>query len=113
MAWVEKCSPRIQALIREGCAWALEPDYLSTETAQRHLDFLEVYSGQGRLNGMIGKAWGLLCFFWYWFGVVVSCCPLQVMVTNSFEVFDDVRQNILTRPGQLLCISDTKSSFLL
>ena len=106
MAWLAHCSARIQTLVREGCPCALDPRFNDEEeNPERHLDLLEVYSGQGHLNAMVAKAWFWERLFGAAFDVFPEIFPWQAFVTDSFELFDDLNQNILTRGGQLLCVS--------
>ena len=105
MAWLDKCSPRMQSLIREGCPWALESGFNEPENEQRHLDFFEMYSGAGHLNAMVGKASslrkasllvGLVLFeyhvFLLYFSLIGLCYRhLRARGRHSAEHFDPSR----------------------
>ena len=112
MSFLDHVSPRILSLISEGCPWALKPGFMNVQCEDRYLDFFEVYSGKGRLNGSVAKVWclekhivlrpGFVCIFFH----VCILTSHQAYVVHSFEVWDNVSENILTRAGQILCFSD-------
>ena len=105
------CSARIQALLAQHCPWTQQGDFLHPLCPERYLDFVELYSGKGRLSAMVSKAvWGgaTVCHPCAMFLLsVLLFCPCQVYTVSTFEIWNSIQQNILTESGKVHCILPT------